>query len=66
MTDASATRILLRLEVHDPELIAELTRYSEGPGREQFASTALRIGILSLKQAEGRVDADVVLSLIHI
>ncbi len=47
------------LEIEDPELVAELLRHDEGPAREGFALTALRIGILALKQAQGRLDADV-------
>lgn len=48
------------LIIEDPQLVLELISYSEGPERNAFALTALRIGILALKQAQGRIDADVV------
>ncbi len=52
--------IELSLRVQDPELVAVLAAYAEGRARSEFAMTALRIGILALKQAQGRLDADVV------
>jgi len=52
--------IRIELEVSDPELIAELSRYPDGAERDEYAATALRVGILSLKRAEGRIDANVV------
>ena len=50
----------LLLRVADPELVAALAAHPAGRAREQFALTALRIGVLALRQAEGRLDADVV------
>lgn len=50
----------LELTVQDPETIAELVAYPEGEERERFALTALRIGVLALRQARGRIDADLV------
>jgi hypothetical protein len=47
----------LELTVTDAELIAELCQRAEGQEREQFALSALRLGILALKQARGQVDA---------
>jgi hypothetical protein len=46
--------------VEDQELIAELTRFPEGSEREAFALAALRIGLLTLKQAQGRIDSELV------
>jgi hypothetical protein len=54
--------LLLDLTVNDPELIRELISYSEGPERDRFALTALRIGLLALRQARGQIDADLVRS----
>jgi hypothetical protein len=48
----------LNLEISDPEMLIELTAFPEGRNRQDFAMTALRIGILALKQAEGRIDAE--------
>ncbi|MEQ8485110.1 MAG: hypothetical protein RIB46_12180 [Pseudomonadales bacterium] len=52
--------IELRLLVTDPEVCQELTHHPEGDAREDFALTALRIGIMAIRQAQGRIDADVV------
>jgi hypothetical protein len=52
--------VQLNLHIEDPQLVAELLAYREGAQRDDFALTALRIGILALKQAQGRIDADVV------
>jgi len=50
----------LHLRVVDPELVDELTAYPEGDPRDEFALGALRIGMLALRQARGRVDADLI------
>jgi hypothetical protein len=50
----------LHLEIVEPDLIDELASYAEGDERDQFAVGALRIGILALRQARGRVDADLI------
>lgn len=47
----------LTLIVSDPEVISELHSREEGDERDRFALSALRIGILSLRQASGFVDA---------
>jgi plasmid stability protein/translation initiation factor 2 beta subunit (eIF-2beta)/eIF-5 len=52
--------LALHLEIVEPDLIDELTAYAEGDERDRFAIGALRIGILALRQARGRVDADVI------
>ncbi len=48
----------LTLRVADPEVVAELLRHADGPTREQFALSALRLGVLALRQASGSIDAD--------
>ena len=52
----SCDSFVLTLVVEDPEVIAELEKREEGHARSQLALTALRIGILALRQAQGRVD----------
>lgn len=50
-------RMQLKLWVQDPEVIAEL-RQREGAAREEYALTALRVGVIALRQAGGVVDAE--------
>ncbi|HUS45354.1 MAG TPA: hypothetical protein VM219_04895 [Phycisphaerae bacterium] len=52
--------VQLILNVTDPELVAELVARPEGEPRTAFALSALRIGILTLKQAQGRLDAETI------
>lgn len=47
----------LTLTVSDPEVISELFAREDGDERDRFALSALRIGVLSLRQASGFVDA---------
>src|SRR5688572_16547084 len=48
------------LIVDDAVVVSELLAYPAGPERDTYALTALRIGVLALKQAQGRLDADVI------
>lgn len=52
----------LRLDVliEDPEVVALLVAYPEGRDRNRVVRTALRIGVMALKQAQGQIDAAVV------
>lgn len=50
----------LELTVNDQDTIEELMRYAKGGDREQFATRALRIGVLALRQARGAVDGDAI------
>ena len=52
--------IFLQLTVRDPQTIEALDSYAEGEPRDEFALTALQIGVAALRQARGRVDADAV------
>ena len=52
--------LILNLVIDDPEVVAELKRRAEGHARNTFATSALRIGILALRQAQGNVDAETV------
>src|SRR5262249_33574982 len=46
----------LELVVTDQEVIRELCQQAEGRERDDYALSALRLGILALKQARGQVD----------
>ena len=50
----------IELAVDDPLILPELLAFAPGPARDGYALTALRIGVLALKQAQGRLDADVI------
>lgn len=50
----------LDLLVDDATVVPELLAHPAGAERDQYALTALRIGVLALKQAQGRLDADVI------
>ena len=56
-TPALNATVLLALEVSDAEVIAELKKHTEGAAREAYALGALRLGVLSLRQAAGELDA---------
>ena len=48
--------ITLTLTITDTECVAELMNRTEGGDREFFALSALRVGVLSLRQASGVID----------
>lgn len=52
--------VSVRVEVRDPEVLAELRRYPEGPQRDEFLRLALRIGVLSLRMASGSLDLNAI------
>jgi len=52
--------IHLDIFVTDPSSVHELTLRQPGRERDNYADSALRIGLLSLKHARGQVDADAV------
>lgn len=47
----------IRLRITEPELVAEIAAYPEGRIRDDFIRTALRIGVMALRQAEGQIDS---------
>ena len=51
-------RLHLELTIEDPDSIAELCQHAEGDDRDRFALSALRIGVLALRQARGQVDSE--------
>jgi hypothetical protein len=55
-----STAVELRLEISDPEVLLELRKRQVGEERTQFALTALRIGVLSLRAVAGQLDATTV------
>src|SRR5437868_3709868 len=52
--------LVLRLHVTDRDSITELMIRAVGRDRDEYALTALRIGLLSLKHARGQVDTEAV------
>ncbi|MBI3837839.1 MAG: hypothetical protein HY288_07890 [Planctomycetia bacterium] len=50
----------LQLTIEDRDTIDDLLTYPAGGERELFALNALRIGVLALRQARGRIDADLI------
>lgn len=57
---SSPEPLYLHLSITDPEMTRALIDAGEGRDRQEFALTALRIGILSLKAARGTVDGETV------
>ena len=56
----TADRLQLSLTIVDRDTLDELLAYADPEEREAFALNALRIGVLALRQARGRVDADLI------
>ena len=52
--------IELRLRVEDPEILGDLVETPAGDERDRLALQALRIGLLAMRQARGRIDAEAV------
>src|SRR5438093_4263842 len=48
--------VRLELTVRDPDVVEEISKYQDGIDREAFALSALRLGVLALRQAAGAVD----------
>ena len=62
-TDAAGTPgatipIELELVVTDPDVCAELGTFADVRPRNEFALDALKVGVVALRQARGRVEAD--------
>lgn len=51
-------QLLLELVVDDRELIRALVEYAEGDARNEFATEALKIGVLALRHVGGQVNSD--------
>ena len=52
----------LTLEISDPDVVAELGKHTAGEPREKYALSALRLGVLALRQAAGELDATTIRS----
>lgn len=50
--------LIVTLALSDPEVLHALKDYPDGPARNQFLVTALKVGVLSLKAAHGSLDSD--------
>lgn len=54
------TEIDLALTVRDPETVLELWRREKGEKRDTFALSALKLGVMALRQATGAIDTSTV------
>lgn len=59
-TGGGPQSVALQLVVSDHDSVAELLQKPEGRERDEYALTAMRIGLLSLKHARGQIDAEAV------
>jgi hypothetical protein len=59
-TIADFSTFLISLEISDSDVVAELEKHADGPPREKYALSALRLGVLALRQAAGELDATAV------
>jgi hypothetical protein len=57
---AAREELEIHLLLRDPQLIAEILTYPEGRVRDDFIHTALRIGVMALRQAEGQIDSQAI------
>ena len=48
---------IVTFAVSDPEVLLALSDYPEGSARTHFLVTALKVGVLSLKAAQGTLDS---------
>src|SRR6185436_18684750 len=55
--DRPPAELEVALTIRDAEVIAAIHAHPDGRAREEFVRSALRIGVLALEQARGRVDA---------
>lgn len=59
---AFVTQVVLDTAIDDPEVVAALVSRPAKRERDRFVRTALRIGVIALGQAQGRIDGDTVRS----
>jgi hypothetical protein len=57
-TPGADSLIRLELEIRDPEILEALASQAEGRERNEFARSALKIGVLAIKHAAGRIDGE--------
>ena len=53
-------QIVLELIVKDREVVEALCQHGEGTDRDEYALSALKIGVLALRHAGSRMDADLI------
>ena len=51
-----AEPLYLHLAITDPEVLAAVSEYPNGPARTEFVANCLKVGVLSLRAARGVVD----------
>ena len=51
---------IVTFAVNDPEVLLAMAEYPDGPARTNFLTTALKVGVLSLKAASASLDTDTV------
>ncbi len=54
----TCSTLALNLVIRDAEVIDELRQHASAEAQQQFALSALRIGVLALRQARGQVDGE--------
>ncbi|MCB1186253.1 hypothetical protein KDL29_03720 [bacterium] len=54
------SRLFHTFETDDRELVEAIESYAEGPARDEFILSALKIGVLALRRAQGQIDAEAV------
>ena len=59
-TAAPVRSVRLQLELDDPEVAAAVLEIPDGPARQRFVCTCLKIGVLSLRAARGLVDGEAI------
>ena len=52
--------IYLHLALTDPEVVAVVSEYPNGPQRSEFVSTCVKVGVLAMRAARGVVDGDTI------
>lgn len=57
---SAAATLTLDTEIDDPEIVAALVSRPGRRERDRFVRTALRIGVMAINQAQGRIDGDTV------
>ncbi len=61
LSGTEATRsLLLTLEITEPDVVFELQKHAPGELREKYAQSAIRLGVLAMRQAVGEMDATTV------
>ena len=55
-TQNIAEPLYLHLAITDPEVLAAVSEYPNGPSRTEFVANCLKVGVLSLRAARGVVD----------